>query len=102
MKQSAATEASDVFSLGVVFLEMMTLKHMGSDGHPKQLLGQIGAVVPNLKWMKPLLKRMVDWDPTKRPSSARVAEVLEKMRHQEHVLAATTTTTVAEWTVDRS
>jgi serine/threonine protein kinase len=99
LQNASATAASDVFSLGVVFLEMMTLNRLGPEGNPAQLLAQIGHATPNLKWMKPILKRMVDADPDQRPTSANLAQILETRRHEEHGDADTMTATVIDWTL---
>jgi hypothetical protein len=85
------TEAADVWSLGVVFWEMLTLESPYADILPAQLLGALGsgaARLPIPDWCEPEWRAVMEmcWlvDPTARPTCRQLALQLQRIRDNAH------------------
>jgi hypothetical protein len=81
------TEAADVWSLGVVFWELLTQQQPYADIAPAQLLGALGsgtARLPIPEWCEPEWRAVMEgcWveDPTLRPTCRQLALQLQRIR----------------------
>ena len=81
------TEAADVWSLGVVFWELLTQQQPYADIAPAQLLGALGsgtARLPIPEWCEPEWRAVVEscWveDPALRPTCRQLALQLQRIR----------------------
>lgn len=81
------TEKADVWSLGVVFWELLTQQQPYADIAPAQLLGALGsgsARLPIPEWCEPEWRAVVEscWveDPTLRPTCRQLAVQLQRIR----------------------
>lgn len=81
------TEAADVWSLGVVFWELLTLQVPYADMPPASLLGALSANklrLPLPDWCEPEWRALMEacWvqDPTLRPTCKQLAQQLERIR----------------------
>jgi len=81
------TEAADVWSLGVVFWELLTQQQPYADIAPAQLLGALGsgtARLPIPEWCEPEWRAVMEgcWidDPTMRPTCRQLAVQLQRIR----------------------
>ncbi len=86
----ATTSATDIFSLGIVFYEMLTGTHPFSAQTPVATLNAIVSqeplnpthLVPGMqRWLESLLMGMLAKDPGARPSAQQVLEELESAAH---------------------
>ena len=93
------TEAADVWSLGVVFWELLTQQQPYADIAPAQLLGALGsgtARLPIPEWCEPEWRAVMEgcWieDPTIRPTCRQLAVQLQRIKdtaerfHNQHSL----------------
>ncbi|KAL4860150.1 putative serine/threonine-protein kinase SIS8 [Chlorella vulgaris] len=87
MDHTHVTEKADVWSLGVVFWEMLTLEVPFADMPPAQLIGALGLGKLRLaipEWCEPGWRALMEscWveDPTLRPSCRQLATHLERIR----------------------
>ncbi|GAB4816617.1 hypothetical protein N2152v2_003663 [Parachlorella kessleri] len=87
MDHQHVTEKADVWSLGVVFWEMLTLEVPYQDMPPAQLIGALGLGklrLPIPEWCEPEWRALMEscWvvDPVLRPSCRQLAVQLERIR----------------------
>lgn len=83
----AISAKSDIFSMGVVFVEMFTLNRARE--HPQKLAAEIASRTPSLKWITKVCFSMLHPDPAARPTAM---DLVDEFERRENLTADLTPT----------